>query len=1204
MPKPSKGNGELPLPPGWEEATDYDGKLYYIDHNTKQTSWVDPRDRWTKPLSFGDCVGDELPLGWEEAFDAQVGIYYIDHNTQTTQVEDPRAQWRREQERMLKDYLIIAQDALTAQKEIYQVKQQRLKLAQHKYRQLNDVWKDKSSSQTSLFSGSSSSTKYDPDILKAEISTTKSRVNKLKRELTHMRQELQYKEQGFETLKAIDLKMSGTQGGYKLDEAQAIMNEMKTIKRAINSGEKEKRDLIQSLATLKDGFRIEAGFHCDLWTSHTSLLSTNQPVNPHFSDVGSQTDISGDFVSSNNAKLAEKVRLSLQYEEAKQRISNIKIELAKLTSEAWPGVLDAERDRLILINEKEELLKELQFINPRKWAHSEVEQLEIERKRLADDLQAARDTQSKALTERLKMHSRRNNLLRELEEATRLASSLHSQLQSLSTSTLSLSSGSSKGSLTSSHGSLAASSQGSSSSVSFTDLYYDHPDHTVDSDYQYKLDILLQEGIPGNRPAGCITTIHENEVVSSRNGSSYIDTCGASSKIQARRSLPETPKSLSSLSPRSSLSSLSPPSSPLVIDPHFMVPSGEPLLNHVATDIEDTGLLADIANFGLHAEDDNQISSRSIPPNKVLSPSLNLEAEIGSESGLCSNSSKALSEEFGIGIKSNERIEDASTQTEMFGPAIHRKITGVSAAVSDESVAGDSGVYEVVKRSCEIEDVLSDDETDAPGAARLQIGMKYDDKSKRFAIFIIQLSNLAALSLPQNRTVYIRVAVLPCSENTSCLFRTKSSVAAESLTYNEVFWISISFSALHQKTLRVDVCSVDKSHREECLGGAQISLANLNRCAEWSTHWYNLLDLHYLQEQSMKHSAQNEGVLQSETKLPTAEKKDSVSALLEQTVAELEAVEWRLGKNRNLLSPEEERPSAPVKEDDYKEKEVSKEREQEQEDNEESKEGEQEQEDNEEILWENEDYVENTNEPTDNQSVLGTLVAVKVDKETNTEETVTTTFVVRPKDRRTHTTQQSPFVRGSAIIRSKTFSPGAQNPYVCRLNRSDSDSSTLSKRQPFVRNAMERRSLRMKMPSIRRVGSERLMRTSLDLELDLQASRTRQRRLTQELDTLRDLRRQIDEAKARGETELPQWVKEDERFQTLLKQVEKQAEQTKEQQKQESKVQRLMKKTSKEVNKLREESQKEPLEMQSFWEKMAFFTRGRGGILPLPADDV
>lgn len=37
---------ELPLPAGWEEARDYDGKVYYIDHGSRTTSWVDPRDRW------------------------------------------------------------------------------------------------------------------------------------------------------------------------------------------------------------------------------------------------------------------------------------------------------------------------------------------------------------------------------------------------------------------------------------------------------------------------------------------------------------------------------------------------------------------------------------------------------------------------------------------------------------------------------------------------------------------------------------------------------------------------------------------------------------------------------------------------------------------------------------------------------------------------------------------------------------------------------------------------------------------------------------------------------------------------------------------------------------------------------------------------------------------------------------------------------
>lgn len=68
---------------------------------------------------------------------------------ETTQIEDPRKQWRQEQERMLKDYLMVAQDALSTQKELYQVKEQRLALALDEYVRLNDAYKEKSSSRTS-----------------------------------------------------------------------------------------------------------------------------------------------------------------------------------------------------------------------------------------------------------------------------------------------------------------------------------------------------------------------------------------------------------------------------------------------------------------------------------------------------------------------------------------------------------------------------------------------------------------------------------------------------------------------------------------------------------------------------------------------------------------------------------------------------------------------------------------------------------------------------------------------------------------------------------------------------------------------------------------------------------------------------------------------------------------------------------------------
>lgn len=40
---------------------------------------------------------------------------------------------------------------------------------------------------------------------------------------------------------------------------------------------------------------------------------------------------------------------------------------------------------------------------------------------------------------------------------------------------------------------------------------------------------------------------------------------------------------------------------------------------------------------------------------------------------------------------------------------------------------------------------------------------------------------------------------------------------------------------------------------------------------------------------------------------------------------------------------------------------------------------------------------------------------------------------------------------------------------VFQINRSDSDSSTLSKKSPFVRNASERRSMRMKKVKSRRL---------------------------------------------------------------------------------------------------------------------------------------
>ncbi|XP_061607185.1 protein KIBRA [Phyllopteryx taeniolatus] len=1159
---------ELPLPDGWEEARDFDGKVYYIDHINQNTSWLDPRDRQTKPLTFADCIGDELPVGWEEAFDPVVGAYYVDHNTKSTQLEDPRAQWQREQEAMLREYLAVARDALSAQKEIYQVKEQRLRLAQQEYLQLNNTWRDKSTSQTSLNSRTSTSSKYDPDILKAEIATAKSRVNKLKRDLACMKQELQYKEQGFETLKEIDLKVSSSPYGFKLQEAQAILSEVRSIRDTISAGEKEKQELMQKLAVLKDAFQLDSGSQQDLWGSSRSLANSELSIPRLYSDAGSQTDIPAEYVNNSN-KLAEKVRLSLKYEEAKQRIATIEVQIAKLDSEAWPGLLDPERDRLILINEKEELLKELQYVRPRQRLEpNDAQKLETEKKRLERDLQAARDNQSKALTERLRLHCRRNKLVRELEELVRLATSLHTQLKSLSASTLSCSSGSSRGSLTSSRGSLATtSSLGSTSSLSFTDIYLEQPE-LADPDFQNKLDSLLQEGGQvGYRPSNSITTIHEHEVVTGGDerdaerpegqtpglgGDTNKGVVGVSggevgpSRIQALR-LSETPRSMSSLSPRSSLSSLSPPCSPLVTDITFL--SGETFARQAGT----AGLSLDLELQSRLTELDLRLDSQEQQQQE----------ERGAPSG--------LEEKQKCSCVLAEELKAPELQVTTAGP----KKMGVISAVSDESVAGDSGVYEPSERrpGLPADLLLASDEERLPlGCAQVQLGFRYEPRDLRFTVSVMRLSNCSALCLPPDEKMHVRVAVLPCVETTRCLFRTSAYLPQDVVDFNEVFGVQLSHSALRQKTLRVDVCDTSKSGHEHCLAGAQISLADVNCSEERRTTWYNLLSHAFLPDVSGKDKDRGAA--------------GALGTIRSSSSARLPGDEetWH-GGLLEVFDDEEELCAVvpePLEEGDlfYANSGQWEAEEEQQEEEEEEKE-----------------------EERETKVLPLAPIKEKVNKETTMDGLSSSSHhsVVRPKERRADLSQQHAFMRGNAIIRSKTFSPGPQSQYICRINRSDSDSSTLSKKSPFVRNASERRSMRMKKPPVQVKGLDGLLRTSLDLELDLQVSRTRQSRLAQELHVLRELQAQLETARQQGRRELPAWVREDERFRLLLKHAEKQ---THEEQLQEKRVEKMMRAAAKDVHKIRGRSRKEVPEVQTFREKMAFFTRTKTTIPDLPADDV
>ncbi|XP_043984581.1 membrane-associated guanylate kinase, WW and PDZ domain-containing protein 3a isoform X2 [Gambusia affinis] len=83
-----------PLPKNWEMAYTETGMVYFIDHNTKTTTWLDPRlAKKAKPPE--KCIEGELPYGWEKIEDPQFGTYYVDHINQKTQFENPVMEAKR-----------------------------------------------------------------------------------------------------------------------------------------------------------------------------------------------------------------------------------------------------------------------------------------------------------------------------------------------------------------------------------------------------------------------------------------------------------------------------------------------------------------------------------------------------------------------------------------------------------------------------------------------------------------------------------------------------------------------------------------------------------------------------------------------------------------------------------------------------------------------------------------------------------------------------------------------------------------------------------------------------------------------------------------------------------------------------------------------------------------------------------------------------
>ena len=93
---PTSASDTIPLPQGWEERQTPDGRPYFVDHNSRTTTWVDPRLANASRSVFSSTNTQTalnlgpLPSGWEMRMTSSERIYFVDHNTRTTSWDDPR----------------------------------------------------------------------------------------------------------------------------------------------------------------------------------------------------------------------------------------------------------------------------------------------------------------------------------------------------------------------------------------------------------------------------------------------------------------------------------------------------------------------------------------------------------------------------------------------------------------------------------------------------------------------------------------------------------------------------------------------------------------------------------------------------------------------------------------------------------------------------------------------------------------------------------------------------------------------------------------------------------------------------------------------------------------------------------------------------------------------------------------------------------
>lgn len=179
----------------------------------------------------------------------------------------------------------------------------------------------------------------------------------------------------------------------------------------------------------------------------------------------------------------------------------------------------------------------------------------------------------------------------------------------------------------------------------------------------------------------------------------------------------------------------------------------------------------------------------------------------------------------------------------------------MSAAVSDESVAGDSGVYDGnnQRQSGGVAAIV-------PAVAQLLVTLDYAANVNKLRVTLERARNLNTLwqtTSKQITAVQIRGSLLPTAPGEEFTFRTDWCAETEKPAFRKTFELNINLPRICNKILQLyvwgerryspnDAVAADGLQAAaDCLGGTQINLAEFNS-QMMRSQWTNILSSQFI----------------------------------------------------------------------------------------------------------------------------------------------------------------------------------------------------------------------------------------------------------------------------------------------------------------------------------------------------------------------